>query len=92
LELLKMNSNQVHILVVDDAEDQREIFARYLSENGYRVSIAGDEKEGLEKTFRLMPDLVLLDLWPPKISGREVLHQLKSDARTSHIPVVVLTG
>jgi two-component system cell cycle response regulator DivK len=92
LELLKMTSNQAHILVVDDGEDLREMFAYYLTRKGLRVSKARDGKEGLEKAFGLMPDLVLLDLWLPEISGWEVLHRLKSDARTKHIPVLILTG
>jgi CheY-like chemotaxis protein len=92
LEPLKMNSKQAHILVVDDGEDLREMFACYLTRKGFRVSMARDGKEGLEKAFGLMPDLVLLDLWLPEISGWEVLHRLKSDARTQHIPVLILTG
>lgn len=87
-----MNATQAHILIVDDAEDLREMFAHYLAREGYRVSTAGDGNEALEKAFGLMPDLVLLDAWLPEISGLDVLHQLKSNARTTHIPVVVLTG
>jgi CheY-like chemotaxis protein len=87
-----MNLNQAHILVVDDVEDLREMFAQFLTGKGCRVSTARDGKEGLEKTLELMPDLVLLDLWLPEMSGWEVLHRLKSEARTQHIPVLVLTG
>ena len=87
-----MEPTRAHILVVDDGEDLRELFAIYLARMGYRVSMARDGKEGLEKAFGLMPDLVLLDLWLPEISGWDVLHQLNSDARTAHIPVVVLAG
>jgi|ERR1017187_5066127 two-component system cell cycle response regulator DivK len=87
-----MNSKQAYILVVDDGEDLREMFAYYLARKGFRVSMARDGREGLEKAFGLMPDLVLLDLWLPEISGLEVLHKLKSNASTTHNPVVVLTG
>jgi two-component system, cell cycle response regulator DivK len=87
-----MTPNEPHILVVDDSEDVRDLFAFYLVGKGYRVSTARDGKSGLEKTFGLMPDLVLLDLWLPEISGWEVLHRLKSNTRTTHIPVVVFTG
>ena len=87
-----MNSKQAHILVVDDSEDLREMFAYYLTRKGFRTSMARDGTEGLEKAFGLMPDMVLLDLWLPEISGWEVLHRLKSDARTKHIPVLILTG
>jgi two-component system cell cycle response regulator DivK len=87
-----MTLNQAHILLVDDVGDLREMFAHFLTGKGCRVSMARDGKEGLEKTFGLLPDLVLLDQWPPEISGWEVLHRLKSDARTKKIPVLVLTG
>jgi two-component system cell cycle response regulator DivK len=87
-----MDNRQKHILIVDDGEDLREMFAYYLTRKGFRVSMARDGKEGLEKAFGVMPDLVLLDLWLPEISGWEVLHRLKSDGRTKHIPVLILTG
>ena len=87
-----MNSDRAHILVVGDGEDLRDMLADYLSRKGFRVSMAHDGKDGLLKAFGTEPDLVVLDLCLPKISGSEVLHRLKSNARTMHIPVVVLTG
>jgi two-component system cell cycle response regulator DivK len=87
-----MNSDQAHILVVDNEDDLRERFAYYLSRKGFRVSMALDGKDGLVKAFGIVPDLVVLDLSLPKISGWEVLRRLKSDERTKHIPVLVVTG
>jgi two-component system cell cycle response regulator DivK len=85
-------SKQEHILIVEDPEDDRIMFAQYLSMHGYRVSKAGDGKEGLEKAFELKPDLVLIDLWLPKVSGWEAIHRLRADQRTGQIPILVVTG
>jgi len=68
------------------------MYALYLTQKGYRASKAHSGEEGLEKAFGIGPDLVVLDLWLPKISGWEVLRRLKSDERTKHIPLLVITG
>lgn len=83
---------QEHILIVEDSEDDRIVFAQYLSLHGYRVSKAADGKEGLEKALELKPDLVLIDLWLPKVSGWEAIHRLRADQRTGRIPILVVTG
>src|ERR1035437_4793577 len=54
-----------------------------------RITIAFD---GLEKALELRPDLILLDLWLPRISIWDVMQHLKADERTKHIPVLVITG
>jgi two-component system cell cycle response regulator DivK len=87
-----IDDRQKHILIVEDSEDIRKMYGLYLSQKGYRVSEAHSGEEGLEKAFGFGPDLVVLDLWLPKISGWEVLRRLKSDERTKHIPVLVITG
>jgi two-component system cell cycle response regulator DivK len=85
-------SNQAHILIVEDSDDDRIMFAQYLSMHGYRVSSARDGKQGLEKAFELKPDLVLIDLWLPLVSGWEAMHRLRADQRTRQIPILVVTG
>ena len=87
-----MDKRQAHILIVDDSVDDRNMYAYYLTQEGYRVSKAHSGEEGLEKAFGVGPDLIVLDLWLPKISGWEVLRRLKSDESTKHIPVLVITG
>jgi len=79
-------------LFVEDSEDDRQMYGQFLSRQGFRVSTAADGKEGLEKAFQLLPDVVLLDLWLPEIGGWEATRRLKSDERTSQIPVVIITG
>lgn len=80
------------ILVVDDYEDAREMYAEYLRFSGYRVAEARNGNEALEQAFALMPDLILMDLSLPGMDGWEATRQLKADDRTRQIPVVALTG
>jgi len=80
------------ILVVDDYEDAREMYAEYLRFCGFRVAEARNGNEALEQAFALMPDLILMDLSLPGMDGWEATRQLKADERTRHIPVVALTG
>jgi CheY-like chemotaxis protein len=80
------------ILVVDDYEDAREMYAEYLRFCGFRVAEARNGNEALEQAFTLMPDLILMDLSLPGMDGWEATRQLKADERTRQIPVVALTG
>jgi len=80
------------ILVVDDYQDAREMYAEYLQFSGFRVAEARNGLEALEQAFALKPDLILMDLSLPGIDGWEATKQLKADERTKLIPVVALTG
>ena len=80
------------ILVVDDYEDAREMYAEYLRFCGFRVAEARNGNEALEQAFGLMPNLILMDLSLPGMDGWEATRQLKADPRTRRIPVVALTG
>jgi two-component system, cell cycle response regulator DivK len=80
------------ILVVDDYQDAREMYAEYLQFSGFRVAEARNGNEALEQAFALKPDLILMDLSLPGMDGWEATRQLKADARTKAIPVVALTG
>ena len=80
------------ILVVDDYEDAREMYAEYLRFCGFRVAEARNGNEALEQAFSLTPDLILMDLSLPGMDGWEATRQLKADPRTNRIPVVALTG
>lgn len=91
-EGLPVGSDQKHVLLVEDSEDDREVYSHFLSINGFRVSTAVNGRDCLEKQFELQPDLVLLDPWLPEMSGWEASQHLRSDERTRHIPVVVITG
>ena len=80
------------ILVVDDYQDAREMYAEYLQFSGFRVAEARNGNEALDQAFALKPDLILMDLSLPGMDGWEATRVLKADERTKHIPVVALTG
>ena len=87
-----MAKAQKHILYVDDSAEDRQMYSHYLTGKGYRVSTAESGTAGLEKAFHQQPDLVLMDLWLPELGGWQVCQCLKTDTRTKHIPVVIITG
>jgi two-component system, cell cycle response regulator DivK len=80
------------ILVVDDYQDAREMYAEYLQFSGFRVAEARNGNEAVEQAFALKPDLILMDLSLPGMDGWEATRRLKADAATKHIPIVALTG
>ena len=80
------------ILLIEDSKFQRIANGRALLKAGYSVIHAGDGDEGLRIARESMPDLILLDMMLPKLSGLDVLRALKADVLVKHIPVVVLSG
>jgi CheY-like chemotaxis protein len=85
-------TTQPLILVVDDYQDAREMYAEYLQFSGFRVAEARNGNEAVEQAFALRPDLILMDLSLPGMDGWEATRRLKSDDATKHIPIVALTG
>jgi CheY-like chemotaxis protein len=82
----------MRILLVEDSKLLRLATGRTLARAGYEMSFAGDGDEALLMAGEALPDLILLDMMLPKMSGLEVLKALKKDTATAAIPVVVLTG
>jgi CheY-like chemotaxis protein len=80
------------ILLVEDSEAIRTAFTILLEDAGYRVMGAGTGGEALRMAGEHAPDLVLLDMGLPDMSGLEVVRRLKADSATVAIPVVALTG
>ena len=80
------------ILLVDDSRLLRAANHRALLRAGYDVIDAEDGQRGLELAQERLPDLILLDMMLPKVSGPEVLRTLKNDPRTNLIPVIVLSA
>jgi two-component system, cell cycle response regulator DivK len=80
------------ILVVEDNEPSRDSLGRRLSRRGYRVAMAADGREGVTQAHAAKPDLILMDLGLPGMNGWEATRQLKADARTRHIPIIVLSA
>lgn len=80
------------VLIVEDYQDAREMYAAYLQFSGYRVAEATNGLEAIEKASALLPDIILMDLALPRMDGWEATRRLKADARTAGIPIVALTG
>jgi CheY-like chemotaxis protein len=82
----------MNILLIEDSKFQRTANGRALIKAGYDVVYAADGDEGLGAARENPPDLILLDMMLPKMSGLDVLRALKADVLVKHIPVVVLSG
>lgn len=80
------------ILVVDDYSPARELYARILRIAGYSVEEAHDGKEALEKSRRLRPDLILMDLMMPGMDGWGVIKELRTLEGSKDRPIAVITG
>ena len=80
------------ILIVDDEFGLADVISDVLSENGYDTSIAINGELGLAAVREKKPDLVLLDVMMPILSGTEMLQQMKSDPAQSDIPVILMTA
>ena len=86
-------TNKKKILVIDDEETLREIVKFYLeTTERYEVSGAASGREGLSMAKRNQPDLILLDIFMPEMSGNDVMEHLMDDIATRNIPVIFLTG
>ena len=79
------------LLIIDDNIDVRKYIAEILT-GFYNIVEASNGEEGLCKAFEEIPDLIISDIIMPKIDGIDLCRLLKSDARTSHIPVILLTA
>jgi CheY-like chemotaxis protein len=84
--------NEPLVLVVEDYQDAREMYAAYLQFSGYRVAEATNGLEAIDRAQELMPDIILMDLALPKMDGWEATRRLKMNEKTRHIPIVALTG
>jgi two-component system, OmpR family, phosphate regulon response regulator PhoB len=80
------------ILVVEDEEAVRELEKFILEQHGYEVMEARDGLEGLTKAEFRKPDLILLDLMMPDVSGGRMFDEMKQHPATADIPIVVVTG
>ncbi len=87
-----MIDDNYSLLIVDDNAMNRDILARQLEREGYTITTADGGKKALELVNREKFDLVLLDILMPDIDGYEVLEQLKGNAATRDVPVVMLTA
>ncbi|NTU69644.1 response regulator [bacterium] len=87
-----MSDGKKKILIVEDDKSLREMYQLRLSINGYDVIEGKDGEEGLDLAIKEKPDLIMLDIMMPKMSGMDVLDIIKSTPETKDIPVILLTA
>jgi CheY-like chemotaxis protein len=91
--LTAMTAERRTVLVIDDEESVREVLSRFLTRAGYEVRVAADGQQALQMVHsQSPPDLIVLDLMMPVMSGFEVLSALRVNPEWTTIPVVVLTA
>jgi CheY-like chemotaxis protein len=87
-----MTGKQTRILLVDDYVDALEMWALYLRSRGYGVLTAGDGLKAVEMAAEYLPDLIILDLDLPGITGIEAARRLRGLSKTARIPLIAATG
>ncbi len=80
------------VLVVEDSNTQRELISDLLKGTGLEVVIAVDGQDAIEQLDKITPDVVVLDIVMPRMNGYEVCRRIKSDPKTSKIPVVMCSS
>src|ERR1700731_4532653 len=80
------------VLIIEDERALTKVLAYNLESEGYEVILAHDGQEGLRKAQTLLPDLILLDLMLPGMSGLDICRELRAGERTREIPIVMLTA
>lgn len=83
---------QPRILIVEDERGLTQTLSWYFNREGYETVVAHDGPEGLRKAQTLLPDLVLLDVMLPGMSGMEVCRELRSGDRTRDLPIIMITA
>ena len=87
-----MPDQQKLILIIDDDPDFREIMSTKLESSGFKVEKSVDGVSGIEKAKKLKPDLILLDVRMPKMSGVQTLTKMRTDPETANLKVIFLTN
>jgi DNA-binding response OmpR family regulator len=80
------------ILIVDDEEDVHKVLGKMLLKEGYQIQSAFSATDAKEKIQESKPDLIILDIMMPKVSGIELLNELKEDEATKDILVIIVSA
>jgi len=92
MSALEVNLSGSRVLIADDNDQNRELLEAYLSDEDYVIVMAKDGAETLQVVEQDEPDLILLDIMMPRMSGYEVCEQLKGSSEFSGIPVLMVTA
>ncbi|HKT04653.1 MAG TPA: response regulator [Rugosimonospora sp.] len=92
IELPKLGSESARILVVDDEADIRNLIAAKLTSGGFEVQTASGGRKALSIMERWSPDLAILDVSMPEMSGIELCKHLRGTLRTQELPIIMLTA
>jgi CheY-like chemotaxis protein len=87
-----MSKRVLTVLAIDDHAEILNLIRSVLRKTGWTVAEAATPKDGLIIARTLLPDVIICDAAMPKMSGPEVIHQLKQDSTTANIPVILMTG
>jgi CheY-like chemotaxis protein len=79
-------------LIVEDDKDEAIIFAKALQSAGFETEVIRDGGAALARLAIVVPDVVLLDLHLPHVAGKEIIRQIRGDARLADTPVIIVTG
>jgi len=80
------------ILIIEDEEDLTQLLVHYLQKEGYQTLVATDGTTGLKTARTEKPDLIILDLMLPGLDGLEICKRLRTDSKTSPLPIMILTA
>lgn len=80
------------ILIIEDDPLISKMYAEKLARDGFQTEIAGNGTDGLKKLKASPPDLVILDIMMPQMSGIEVIDEMKKDTQLENIPIIVLSN
>ncbi|MBC7966175.1 MAG: response regulator [Fuerstia sp.] len=80
------------VLIADDIQQNRELLEAYLADQGYEILMASDGQQTMQLVDKHQPDLILLDIMMPRMSGYEVCSQIKSDPARRGIMVLIVTA
>ena len=83
---------RTRVLLIEDERALTEVLAYNLQREGYETLVAHDGQEGLRKAQTLLPDLIILDIMLPLLSGLDVCRELRAGERTRDIPIIILTA
>ena len=79
------------VLIIDDSPTEMQILTKIMEENGYDVFTAENGESGIVAAKKVQPDVVLMDVVMPGMNGFQATRQLSKDAKTAHIPVIIIT-